>query len=140
MLTCNDTYSLLAFAHLTMRLLRASCPPIVQAGILWQEATLFSSDAFPHSCARGKCSPAGVSPHRRFPLQPLSPISRIADGNVRRLQKPVGENKVREKEAVRELVILSMCCSAGRAFCRGPYLVRANPRYGRDDWSVAYKK
>ena len=66
--------------------------------------------------------------------------SAITDGNVRRLQKPVGENKVREKEAVRELVILSMCCSAGRAFCRGPYLVRANPRYGRDDWSVAYKK
>src|ERR1019366_8854809 len=37
MLTCSDTYSLLAFAHLTMRLLRASCPPIVQAGILWQD-------------------------------------------------------------------------------------------------------
>jgi hypothetical protein len=37
MLTCTDTYSLLAFAHLTMRLLRASCPPIVQAGILWQD-------------------------------------------------------------------------------------------------------
>src|SRR5450631_3785790 len=50
--------------------------------------TLFSSDAFPHPCARGKCSPAGVSPHRRFPLQPFSPISRIADGNVRRLLGP----------------------------------------------------
>jgi hypothetical protein len=39
-------------------------------------------------CARGKCPPAGVSLHRRFPLQPLSPISRIADGNVRQLLGP----------------------------------------------------